>query len=59
MVVGVLGEVVAKPVVLEDRKEHAQIPHQQMEDLSVLEILVELVTLTHVQVRNIQQRFWF
>ena len=44
MVVGVLGEVVVHPVALESRQEHAQILHQHMEDLSVLDLQVNLVT---------------
>ena len=50
MVVGVLGEVVPNPVVLEFRQEHAQILHQQMEGLSVLDLQVKLVTRKHVLV---------
>ena len=50
MVVGVLGEVVANPVVPEVRQEHAQILHQQMEVLSVLDLQVKIATLKHVLV---------
>ena len=45
MVVGVLGEVVANLVDLEERQDHAQILDQQMEDPDVLDRQVELVTL--------------
>ena len=50
MVVGVLGEVVANLVALEFRQEHAQILHQQMEVLSVLDLQVKIATLKHVLV---------
>ena len=43
MVVGVLGEVVVHHVVLEYRREHAQILHQHTEDLSVWDLQVKLV----------------
>jgi len=49
-VVGVLGELVAIPVVLGLRQEHAQTLHRLMEDPSVPEAQVEVVTLNHVQV---------
>ena len=44
MVVGLLGQAVVSLVVLEARQEHAQIQHQQMEDLTVLDLQVNLVT---------------
>ena len=47
MVVGVLGEVVVYLVVLEYRKEHAQILCQKMEVLSVLDLQIKLVTYKH------------
>ena len=50
MVVGVLGEVVANLVDLEFSQEHAQILHQRMEDRSVLELQVKVVTLKDVLV---------
>ena len=50
MVVGVLGEVVAKPVVPEIRQEHAQILHQRMEVLRVLDFIGKLATRKHVLV---------
>ena len=53
MVVGLLGQVVVSLVVLEDRLEHAQIQHQQTEDLTVLDLQVKLVTHKHVLVINI------
>ena len=51
MVVGHLGPAVVRLVVLELRQEHAQIHHQQMEDLTVLDLQVNLVTHKHVLVR--------
>ena len=51
LVVGVLGVLVANPVVPEVRQGHAQILHQQMVDPCVLEIQVKLVTRKHVLVR--------
>ena len=48
MVVGHLGPAVVSLVVLELRQEHAQIHHQQMEDLTVLDLQVNLVTHKHV-----------
>ena len=51
MVVGHLGPAVVSLVVLELRQEHAQIHHQQMEDLTVLDLQVNLVTHKHVPVR--------
>ena len=50
MVVGVLGEVVANPVVPEVRQGHAQILLQQIVDPCVLDIQVKLVTLKNVLV---------
>ena len=50
MVVGHLGQAVASLAVLEDRQEHAQIQHQQMEDLTALDLQVKLVTHKHVLV---------
>ena len=50
MGVGVLGEVVANPVVLEVRQGHAQILLQQIVDPCVLDIQVKLVTLKNVLV---------
>ena len=50
MVVGVLGEVVANPVIPEVGQEHAQTLHQKMGDPSVLELQVKLVTRKHVLV---------
>ena len=47
MVVGALGEVVVNPVVLEARKEHAQILHHKMEVLGVLDLQDRLVTQNH------------
>ena len=52
MVVGLLGQVVVSLVVLEDRREHAQIQHQQTEDLTALDLQVKLVTHNHVLVIN-------
>lgn len=49
MVVGAIGEVVAAPVVLVLRQEHAQSLHQQMEEPGVMEPHVKLVTLNLVQ----------
>ena len=51
MVVGHLGPAVVSLVVLELRQERAQIHHQQMEDLTVLDLQVKLVTHKHVLVR--------
>jgi len=48
-VVGVLGELVAIPVVLGLRQEHAQTLHRLMEDPSVPEAQVKVVTHNHVQ----------
>ena len=48
MVVGVLGELVAKPVVLGLRQGHATTLHQQMEEPSVLDLQVKVVTPNHV-----------
>ena len=53
MVVGVLGQVVVHPVVLEYRQEHVQILHQHMEDLSVRDRQVKLVTRMLAQVINL------
>ena len=53
MVVGLLGQIVISLVVLEFRQEHAQIQHQQMEDLAVLDLQVNLVTHKHVLVINL------
>ena len=53
MVVGLLGQVVVSLVVLEDRQEHAQIQHQQMEDLAVLDLQVNHATHKHVLVINL------
>ena len=53
MVVGLLGQVVVSLVVLEDRQEHAQIQHQQMEDLTVLDLQVNRVTHKHVLVNQV------
>ena len=47
MAVGVIGELVAKPVILGLRQGHATTLHQQMEEPSVLETQVKLVTLKH------------
>ena len=51
MEVGLLGQIVISLVVLEFRQEHAQIQHQLMEDLTVLDLQVNLVTHKHVLVR--------
>ena len=50
MVVGLLGQVVVRLVVLEERQEHAQILHQQMEDPGVLDLQFNFVTIKHVLV---------
>ena len=50
MVGGVLGEVVVNLAVLEFRQELAQIRHQHMEVLSVLDLQVKLVTCKHVKI---------
>ena len=47
MVVGVLGEVVVNPAVLEARKEPAQILHHKMEVLCVLDLQDRLATQNH------------
>ena len=47
MVAGVLGEVVVYLVVLEYRKEHAQILPQHMGEVCVLDLQVKLVTYKH------------
>ena len=44
MVVGLHGRVVVSLVVLEAGQEHAQTHHQHMEDLTVLDLQVNLVT---------------
>jgi len=53
MVVGLLGRVVVNLVVLENRQEHAQIQHQQMEDLTVLDLQVNRVTHKHVLINRL------
>ena len=50
MVVGVLGEVVVNPAVLEVGKEHAQILHHKTEVLGVLDLQDRLATQNHVLV---------
>ena len=50
MVVGRLGQAVVSHVILEFRQEHAQIQHQQREELTVLDLQVNLVTQKHVLV---------
>ena len=50
MALGVLGEVVANLVDLEERQDHAQILDRQMEDPDVLDRQVKLVTLKDVVV---------
>ncbi len=50
MAVGVLGNFVVNLVVLESRQEPAQIQHQQMEVLHVLDLQVKFVTHKHVLV---------
>ena len=49
MVVGVNGEDVAKPAVLELRKEAVQVRVHQTEELNVLDLQVKIVTLNHAR----------
>ena len=51
------GENVVYLVVLEFRQEHAQIQHQQMEDLTVLDLQVKLVTQMLALVINLYFSF--
>ena len=48
MVVGVLGQAVVKPVVLEIGQEHAQIQNQPMEERNVMALQVKIVTCNSV-----------
>ena len=59
MEVGVLGEVVVYLVVLEIRKEHAQILRQKMEVLSVLDLQDRVATLKHALVINLFNHNYF